>query len=117
MAQDSMANTLTFDQFVDQPFQTTVRDRMTFDGIGLHSGRFAEVSICPAPANTGIKFRRIDVDAKLQTVEAHAKYAEPRCGTAITLHHNARRSHSACVSPFGFSLTFVASWSFLLTID
>ena len=76
MAQVSMADTLTFDQFVDQPFQTTVRDRVTFDGIGLHSGRFAEVSICPAPANTGIKFRRIDVDAKLQTVEAHAKYAE-----------------------------------------
>ena len=71
-----MPDTLAYDQFVDQPFQTTVRDRVTLDGIGLHSGRFVELSICPAPANTGIKFRRIDIDAKLQTVAAHAKYAE-----------------------------------------
>ena len=71
-----MPDTLAYNQFVDQPFQTTVRDRVTLDGIGLHSGRFVELSICPAPANTGIKFRRIDIDAKLQTFEAHAKYAE-----------------------------------------
>ena len=76
MTQFVMPDTLAFSQFVDQPFQTTVSARLTFDGIGLHSGRFVEVSICPAPANTGIKFRRIDIDAKLQTVEAHAKYAE-----------------------------------------
>ena len=71
-----MPDTLAYNQFVDQPFQTTVRDRVTLDGIGLHSGRFVELSICPAPANTGIKFRRIDIGAKLQTVVAHAKYAE-----------------------------------------
>ena len=71
-----MPDTLACNQFVDQPFQTTVCDRVILEGIGLHSGRFVELSICPAPANTGIKFRRIDIDAKLQTVEAHAKYAE-----------------------------------------
>ena len=76
MKQVVMPDTLALNQFVDQPFQTTVRDCVTFDGIGLHSGRFVEVSICPAPANTGIKFLRIDIDTKLQTVEAHAKYAE-----------------------------------------
>ena len=76
MTQFTMPDRLAFSKFVDQPFQTTVRARLTFDGIGLHSGRFVEVSICPAPANTGIKFRRIDIDAKVQTVEAHAKYAE-----------------------------------------
>ena len=71
-----MPDTLAFSQFVDQPFQTTVRSRVTFDGIGLHSGRFVELSICPAPANAGFKFRRVYFDAELQTVEAHAKYAE-----------------------------------------
>jgi UDP-3-O-[3-hydroxymyristoyl] N-acetylglucosamine deacetylase len=76
MTQVSMARTLAFNQFVDQSFQTTIRDRVSFDGIGLHSGRFVELSICPAPSNTGIKFNRIDVDTKRQTVEAHAKYAE-----------------------------------------
>jgi UDP-3-O-[3-hydroxymyristoyl] N-acetylglucosamine deacetylase len=71
-----MADTLAFNQFVDQPFQTTLCDRVLFDGIGLHSGRFVELSICPAPANSGIKFNRIDVDTKRQTVEAHARFAE-----------------------------------------
>lgn len=71
-----MPDTLAFNQFVEQPFQTTVSNCVKLDGIGLHSGRFVELSICPAPANTGIKFRRIDIDAKLQTVEAHAKFAE-----------------------------------------
>ena len=71
-----MADTLAFNQFVDQPFQTTLSDRVLFDGIGLHSGRFVELSICPAPANSGIKFNRTDVDTKRQTVEAHARFAE-----------------------------------------
>ena len=71
-----MAASLAFNQFVDQPFQTTLCDRVLFDGIGLHSGRFVELSICPAPANSGIKFNRIDIDTKRQTVEAHARFAE-----------------------------------------
>lgn len=72
----SMPDTLTYNGFVDQPFQTTVREVAQLEGIGLHSGRFVRVSICPAPANSGIKFRRIDVDGQLQTVIAHASYAE-----------------------------------------
>jgi len=76
MVQLYMPDTLAYNQFVDQPFQTTVCGRATLEGVGLHSGRFVEVTICPAPANTGIKFRRIDIDAKLQTVHAHAKFAE-----------------------------------------
>jgi UDP-3-O-[3-hydroxymyristoyl] N-acetylglucosamine deacetylase len=76
MKQVSMADTRSFNQFVDQPLQTTLCNRVLFDGIGLHSGRFVELSICPAPANSGIKFKRIDVDTKRQTVEAHARFAE-----------------------------------------
>ena len=71
-----MPDTLTYNQFVDQPFQTTVREVAQLEGIGLHSGRFVRISICPAPANSGIKFRRIDVNGQLQTVVAHANYAE-----------------------------------------
>ena len=71
-----MPDTIAYNQYVEQPFQTTVRDRVKFDGIGLHSGRFVELTICPASANFGIKFRRIDIDAQRQTVHAHAKFAE-----------------------------------------
>ena len=48
--------------FIDQPFQTTLAAKIQLEDIGLHSGRYVRALICPAPANSGIKFRRIDVD-------------------------------------------------------
>jgi UDP-3-O-[3-hydroxymyristoyl] N-acetylglucosamine deacetylase len=71
-----MLNTVANDLFVEQPFQTTVRQNVYLEGIGLHSGRFVRMVICPAPANSGIKFRRVDISGQLQTVIAHASYAE-----------------------------------------
>ena len=71
-----MPETLSLDLFVDQPFQTTVRRPVGMDGIGLHSGRYVRMSICPAPANHGIKFRRTDVVDRRQTITAHADFAE-----------------------------------------
>ena len=52
------------------PMQTTVADIIFFDGVGLHSGRFVRVAIHPAPANTGILFRRVDVTESRQTIAA-----------------------------------------------
>jgi len=52
------------------PMQTTVAEIISFDGVGLHSGRFVRVAIHPAPANTGILFRRIDVTESRQTIAA-----------------------------------------------
>ena len=70
--------------FIDQPFQTTLTDKIQLEDIGLHSGRYVHAVICPAPANSGIKFRRIDVEENLQTVPAHAEYAtESRLCTRI----------------------------------
>ena len=62
--------------YINQPFQTTLADTVQFEDIALHSGRFVHASICPAAAGTGIKFRRMDVEESLQTVPAHADYAE-----------------------------------------
>ena len=71
-----MLNPLTNDLFVEQPFQTTVREKVFLEGIGLHSGRFVRMSIHPAPANSGIKFRRTDINGQKSTVIAHASYAK-----------------------------------------
>ena len=71
-----MPDTLSYNMFVEQPFQTTVCQVAHLEGIGLHSGRFVRMAICPAPANSGIKFRRMDIDGQLQTLIAHANYAE-----------------------------------------
>ena len=62
--------------YIEQPFQTTVSRDVILEDVGLHSGRFVRAVICPAPADTGIKFRRVDIEEQLQTVAAHAENAE-----------------------------------------
>ena len=42
-------------------FQKTLKTRVSFEGIGLHSGKIARVSLIPANANSGIVFKRTDI--------------------------------------------------------
>lgn len=41
--------------------QKTLQNKYTFEGKGLHTGKFAHMTIGPAPAGTGIRFRRTDL--------------------------------------------------------
>ncbi|WP_425098969.1 UDP-3-O-acyl-N-acetylglucosamine deacetylase [Tropicibacter sp. S64] len=41
--------------------QTTIRSAVSFDGVGLHSGEPARLTIRPASANHGIWFKRTDI--------------------------------------------------------
>lgn len=43
-------------------FQTTIHREVAAEGIGLHTGVFGHVRLVPAPADTGIVFRRTDLD-------------------------------------------------------
>lgn len=42
-------------------FQQTLKKNYSFEGKGLHTGRIAKMTVCPAPVDTGIVFRRIDL--------------------------------------------------------
>ena len=42
-------------------FQQTLKDKYTFEGKGLHTGKVAVMTVMPAPVNTGIVFRRTDL--------------------------------------------------------
>ena len=41
--------------------QKTIKDKITFTGIGLHSGQKVDVLIKPSEPNTGIIFKRVDL--------------------------------------------------------
>jgi UDP-3-O-[3-hydroxymyristoyl] N-acetylglucosamine deacetylase len=43
-------------------FQTTIQREVSTEGVGLHTGVFGHVRLVPAPADTGIVFRRTDLD-------------------------------------------------------
>jgi UDP-3-O-[3-hydroxymyristoyl] N-acetylglucosamine deacetylase len=50
-------------------FQTTIQREVSTHGIGLHTGVESTIRLVPAPADTGIVFRRTDLD--LFSIEAH----------------------------------------------
>ncbi|NBR39752.1 MAG: UDP-3-O-[3-hydroxymyristoyl] N-acetylglucosamine deacetylase, partial [Alphaproteobacteria bacterium] len=52
-------------------FQNTINKSVTRIGIGLHSARLVDLTIHPAPANTGIVFRRSDLTGIDTTILAH----------------------------------------------
>ena len=45
-------------------FQKTIKNKIEITGKGLHTGTINTATLLPAPENTGIKFRRIDVSGK-----------------------------------------------------
>lgn len=44
--------------------QQTLREPISYAGIGLHSGNRVNMTILPAPPNTGLRFRRVDLEGK-----------------------------------------------------
>ena len=51
------------------PFQTTIQQPVEAKGVGLHTAVPGRLKLCPAPADTGIVFRRTDLDNF--PIEAH----------------------------------------------
>ena len=52
--------------------QHTVKKAYSFEGKGLHTGTYAHMRLLPAPAGTGIQFRRVDLPSQ-PIVEALAE--------------------------------------------
>ncbi|WP_206485041.1 UDP-3-O-acyl-N-acetylglucosamine deacetylase [Thalassotalea sp. G2M2-11] len=42
--------------------QCTIKEQVSAVGVGLHKGEKVQITLRPAPANTGIVFRRVDLD-------------------------------------------------------
>ena len=48
--------------------QRTLKKSFSFSGVCLHSGNNTRVTVHPAPANTGIKFKRIDLKTSSEEI-------------------------------------------------
>jgi UDP-3-O-[3-hydroxymyristoyl] N-acetylglucosamine deacetylase/3-hydroxyacyl-[acyl-carrier-protein] dehydratase len=68
--------------------QQTLREPVRFSGTGLHSGNRVNLTFAPAAANTGIRFRRLDlegqpeIEARLENVVETARCTTLGKGTA-----------------------------------
>ena len=76
-------------------FQQTLKKSYSFEGKGLHTGRYAKMTISPAPTDTGIRFRRTDlgdeayVDALAENVSNTARSTTISSGdvSVMTIEH------------------------------
>jgi len=53
--------------------QQTLNRPIAFSGIGLHSGNRVNMTFLPAPPNTGLRFRRVDLEGKPE-IEARVEH-------------------------------------------
>ncbi len=68
--------------------QTTLGNKVSCSGIGLHSGSQVNMTIHPTKADTGIVFRRLDVPSDVALVPARFDaVCETRLGTTIRNQH------------------------------
>ena len=58
-------------------FQNTLTRPVEISGIGVHSGRYIEITIHPAPTHHGIIFHRTDVTDSNNVIRATVDYAVP----------------------------------------
>src|SRR3989475_5166843 len=58
-------------QWSSMPFQTTIERSVETQGIGLHTAVRSRLCLLPAPPDTGIVFRRVDLDNF--EIEAHVR--------------------------------------------
>jgi len=58
---------------MEMKFQKTIREPIEFEGIGLHNGADVKLVIKPSEVNTGIKFKRTDVEIDKSIIEANYK--------------------------------------------
>ena len=66
--------------------QHTLKKNYYFQGKGLHTGTYAHMKVMPAPAGSGIRFRRTDLRGK-PVIEALAENVS-NTARSTTLSHN-----------------------------
>jgi UDP-3-O-[3-hydroxymyristoyl] N-acetylglucosamine deacetylase len=65
--------------------QRTLRNSIRASGIGLHSGRKVLMVMRPAPPNTGIVFRRVDLDPPADIPARATNVTETNLGTTLAI--------------------------------
>ncbi|MCI5850257.1 MAG: UDP-3-O-acyl-N-acetylglucosamine deacetylase [Sutterellaceae bacterium] len=65
--------------------QRTLRQSVSTVGIGLHSGRRVSLVMKPAPVDTGIVFRRVDLDPPVDIPAAPTNVNDTRLATTVNV--------------------------------
>lgn len=64
-------------------FQKTIKDKLCFTGIGLHSGKEVTMTVRPADAGTGVVFHRVDLTPPVSIEAKAGNVVNTRLSTTI----------------------------------
>ena len=98
----------------DVEYQTTLNTPVICAGIGVHSGARARMVIKPADVNTGIRFRRTDLNAQTDILARGNHVTEVQLGTTLT---NAEGASVATVEHFLAACAGMGLDNLLVEID
>ena len=64
-------------------YQKTLNSQVSFSGIGLHSGKKVDVTLEPANSNSGITFKRIDLEKNNEVIANFKNVSSAKLCTKI----------------------------------
>ena len=68
---------------MSQPKQQTLADSATLEGVGIHTGEPASLRFVPAEADTGIRFRRMDLEGQPEIPATLENVQDTNLGTTV----------------------------------
>ncbi|MCK5092901.1 MAG: UDP-3-O-acyl-N-acetylglucosamine deacetylase, partial [Gammaproteobacteria bacterium] len=63
--------------------QRTLKNVIRATGVGLHTGKKIYLTLCPAPVETGIVFRRVDLDVPVEIKASPEYVGDTRLSTSL----------------------------------
>ncbi len=98
--------------------QTTIAEAISLDGIGLHKGTLVRLVLKPAEENTGILFRRTDLETNDRTVtDIPARYDSVTDATMCTTIGNAAGTKVATIEHLMAAVSALQIDNLLIEID
>lgn len=73
-------------------YQRTIKEQVSTIGVGLHKGEKVQITLRPAPANTGIVFRRVDLDPVVDIKATPEAVGETTMCTCLVNEQNVKIS-------------------------
>lgn len=67
--------------------QRTLKNIIRATGVGLHTGKKVYLTLRPAPIDTGIVFRRIDLDPPVEIKACPENVGDTRLSTSLAIHN------------------------------
>ena len=72
--------------------QKTINKKISFCGVGLHSGKKVQINLLPSEPNTGIIFRRIDLSKNNEIIPLYNNVTETKLCTTLSNEHGIKVS-------------------------